>query len=240
MPSSLLAQIRSAYPDPQSLPYYERLFSSGWDFDATVRAHLQDLARAIGCRGLREIQLARLDEFARGGKADLADIEGLREAILDELDAPGKKSHYEIRLMLFDGMGLLQEELECVEPTEESRKGTFMFREIFERGSLVEITAAVGAIEEWYVPLAARLEAAYLGLGYSKRQVSTYTLHKVADIRHSNAALGFVCKYAEVSEAPNVLEAVRKAFDSVIYYDRARFVAAQSAGRSIGNTLRNV
>lgn len=210
MADSLLAQIRSAYPLPQKLPYYERLFSSGWDYDATVRAHLQDLARALGCRGLREIQLERLDDALQSGGADPLDLEGLREAIVDELDAPGKRSHYEVRLMLFEGMGVTQEELERVEPTEESRQGTAIFREIFELGSLVEITAAVGAIEEWYVPLAAQLEACYLELGYTKRQVSTYTLHKVADLRHSAAALGFVAKYAKASEANAVLGAVRR------------------------------
>ncbi len=203
-----------------------------------MKAHLQDLARSIGCRGLREIQLTKLHLAQEERSFDENDVEALKAAIEDELPGEGRLSHFEIRLQMFDDLGYSREELETVEPLPESTEATALFRSIFVDRSLLEITAAVGAIEQWYVPVAALLEKIYLGMGYSGFQVATYTLHKSADVHHSHAALSFVDKYAEPSDLDLIIDAVDAGFRSVRRYDDGRYAAAVDHTRSIADYLR--
>lgn len=218
--------ILSEFLVPETLPYYRKLFDGGYSFEATMRAHLQDLARSIASRGLREIQLRKLDLLQASNSLAVSDCLSLREVIEDELPGPGRRSHFDVRIQMFSHLGLPVEHLETIQPLPDAAEAARIFRSIFVERELLEITAAVGAIEMWYIPLAERLERTYLALGYSTSQVATYSLHKTADINHSDVAISFVEKYADPKEYSRILEAVRLGFESVRLYDVARFKAA--------------
>ena len=198
-----------------------------------MRAHVQDLARSISSRGLREIQLEKLERFRKKNVNADADCRSLQDVIEDELPATGRLSHFQVRIQMFSDLNMSIEQLERVQQLPDSAEAARIFRSIFVDGTLMEITAAVGAIEKWYIPLADRLERTYLALGYSPYQVATYSLHKVADVGHSDVAISFVEKYAQPSEYSKIIEAVRLGFESVRLYDVARFVAATNEVRSL-------
>lgn len=233
----LLTRIRSLYPDFRELTYYKALLNSEFSESQTMCAHLQDLARSIGCRGLREIQLAKLEEQVALGRVSPSDAQCLRETIEDELPGPNRPSHFDIRLQMFAGMPFSRDLLETVRPLPPAKQATAIFRSLLTDRGLLEITAAVGAIEEWYVPLAAMLEQAYLALGYSTGQVATYALHKSADVAHSESALAFVDKYSRPGDYPAILQAVRDGFRSVELYDDARYLAATDTSVTFRNYL---
>lgn len=221
---------RSLAPTFSDLEYYARLQRQEFSYEQTMRAHTQDLARAIGCRGLRELQLAALEDARMGEDVDEVDAAVLQEVIEDELPSPGRRSHFDARIQMFDGSDVGQACLEQVIPLPATIAGISVFRELFESGSLLEMTVAIGAIEAWYVDVAHRLEGLYLGLGYSDAQVATYTLHAHADVEHSTAALGFVDKYATASEHATMMRAVSEGFRSVRLFDEARLEAATTPG----------
>ncbi|MBE9113086.1 hypothetical protein IQ273_27255 [Nodosilinea sp. LEGE 07298] len=220
--------IDSVAPNFLEMNYYKSLFQGSFSKEQTMKAHLQDLARSLGCIGLREIQLNKLAELVKSETVSHEDAEELREVILDELPSLDRKSHYEVRLQMFEGYGYSEPELKRVIPLPEAKEATRIFRNIFYNRSLLEITIAVGAIENWYVPLAAELEKCYLGLGYTPYQVATYTLHKQADYEHSKACYKFIDRYSSLLDENLLLEAVREGFRSVILYDDARYKAATS------------
>ena len=218
--------MRQEFPAFDDLRYYRLLAQRRWNVQQTMKAHLQDLARSIGCRGLREIQLTKLRDAVMDGEVHATDAADLEEAILDEFPVGDKPSHFDVRLQLFSELGYSAQELETVRPLAPTRDATARFRTIFDDRSLLEISAAVGAIELWYVPVARRLEELYLELGYSQYQVATYTLHGHADIYHSATALGFVEHHARQEDLPALLSTVRAAFASVRRYDDGRYEAA--------------
>jgi len=229
--------IRRKFPPIDSLPFYAALFADQFSIEATMRAQLQDLSRSIGCRGLREIQIHKLDLAKESMTITDSDWRLLRDTIEDELPGPGRASHFDVRLQLFEGLQFSREALETVIPLPQSVEGTRIFRKLFEDRSLLEITAAVGAIEQWYVPLAAQLEAHYLRMGYTQRQVATFALHKEADVQHSETALYFAAKYSQRADHAAILEAVDAAFCSVRLYDAARFAAATDNHRGLKDFL---
>lgn len=215
-------------PNFKSFTYYRDLFNDDFSKEQTMKAQLQDLARSIACRGLREIQLEKLDEAVILGGVTQIDGNILKETILDEFSSENTKSHYDIRLQIFDESNYSKKDLEKVLPLPEAKKATEIFRKIFYKGTLIEITAAIGAIEKWYFPLAKELESQYLSLGYTQSQVATYTLHKEADIDHSRVCYDFIEKYSKLTEEHLILNAVKQGFKSVILYDEARYRAATS------------
>lgn len=223
---NLIEIIDSIAPDPTKMPYYSALFAGEFTKDQTMAAQLQDLARSLGCIGLREIQIEKLNNLMSKGCIDSSDGAALMEIIADEFEGENKKSHYAIRLQIFDGSGYTRSQLEQVSPLEASRKATSIFRNIFEQSGVLEITAAVGAIERWYAKLAGKLEEAYLNLGYSPYQVETYHLHKNADIWHSTTSIGFVEKYLHLTTPEKITQSIKEGFESVLLYDEARHEAA--------------
>lgn len=225
---SLREQILNVFPDFTDLPYYGALAAGTVTYEQSMRAHTQDLARSIGCRGLREIQLEHLNAALEHGNVTRLDASALREAIEDEVTSDPARSHYAVRLQMFANPAVRGQSLEFVRSLAPTRQATEMFRSLFESGSLITMTAAVGAIELWYVPVAERLEQLYLDLGYTPYQVATYTLHKEADVLHSQTALDFVETYVESEDWPLVIAAVRLGFDSVRLYDEGRLEAAES------------
>lgn len=237
--ASLLSQIKDRFPPVESLRFYAALFNNEFSYDATIRAHLQDLSRSIGCRGLREIQLKKLALAVRSLDISQVDEQDLRATIEDELPAPGRPSHFDVRLQLFEGLPFSTRHLEKVIPLPQAIEGTQVFRKIFTDRTILDITAAVGAIEAWYVPLAARLASYYLALGYTPHQVATYTLHKDADVAHSETALRFVATYSTAADHDLILDAVETGFRSVALYDEARFAAALDTSRSLEQWFNN-
>lgn len=233
---SLTDMIDAVAPDFYKMTYYKNLFEGEFTKEQTMKAQLQDFARSIGCQGLREIQLKKLNDAVRLGIINHVDGNELRETILDELSSPSKKSHYEIRLQIFENSGYSESTLKKVIPLVDAENATKIFRNIFEQHNLLEITAAVGAIEKWYFPLASKLEKCYLKLGYTQSQVETYTLHKQADQEHSRVCYKFIEKYSMLSEKDVILSAVTEGFRSVILYDDARYTAA-SGNMSFQNKL---
>jgi Iron-containing redox enzyme len=220
--------IDSLSPNYLEMDYYRHLFQDSFSKEQTMKAHLQDLARSLGCLGLREIQLNKLEKLVESEIVSYEDAEELREVICDELPSPNRKSHYEVRLQMFEGCGYSEPQLKRVIPVAEAQEATKIFRNIFHDRSLLEITVAVGAIEKWYVPLAAELEECYLKLGYTPYQVATYTLHKEADEEHSKACYKFINKYSFLLNEYSLIEAVNEGFKSVIMYDNARYKVATS------------
>jgi hypothetical protein len=237
-PSSIRRRILSEFPPISDFRYYAALFRGDFSVEQTMKAHLQDLARSIGCRGLREIQLRKLDKYLASNLISQEDCELLRAVIEDELPAPGRPSHFDVRVQMFDHLPYDIGTLESVVPLPEAVEATRIFRSIFVDCDLLAITAAVGAIEMWYVPLAADLESCYLHLGYTPHQVATYTLHKQADTNHSTAALEFVERYAPEHFHDDIINAVVAGLRSVRLYDDARYIAATDASRSIADYLR--
>ncbi|MGH9560198.1 MAG: iron-containing redox enzyme family protein, partial [Terracidiphilus sp.] len=223
-------------PAYKSLRYYGSLFRGEFSKEDTMKAHLQDLARSVGCQGLRQIQLLALDEFCGEHVVDPVDHEHLREAIEDELPGDERPSHWDVRLQMFEGLGFAKHSLMSVTPLQPANEATSLFRDVFTL-SLLEMTAAVGSIELWYVPLASRLFECYRKLGYSDYQLATYSLHATADIGHSSAALAFVDKYSAPDQHAHLLAAVRQGFKSVILYDEARFAAAMDKARDFEDYL---
>lgn len=226
----LIELIDSIAPDPAKMPYYSALFAGSFTKDQTMAAQLQDLARSLGCTGLREIQIEKLNSLLRKGCIDLSDSAALMQIIADEFEGENKKSHYAIRLQIFDGSGYTRSLLERVSPLAASRNATSIFRSIFQQSGLLEITAAVGAIERWYAKLAGKLEETYLKLGYSPYQVETYRLHKNADIWHSTTSIRFVEKYLHLTTPEKVTNSIKEGFESVLLYDEARHEAALLGG----------
>ncbi|MBU1619062.1 MAG: hypothetical protein KJ556_10385 [Gammaproteobacteria bacterium] len=224
---TLTSQIDLISPNYKKLPFYKNLFEKRYTKEQTMKSHLQDLARSLGCQGLREIQISKLKDACENGLIEKEDAEKLLDVILDELPAENKKSHLDIRLQMFSESGYSIEQLKKVKPLPEAVAATKIFRDIFEKRNIFEITAAVGAIEKWYVPLAAELESIYLEIGYSSYQVATYSIHKVADQIHSDVCFGFISKYVDESELVNIIDAVADGFKSVLIYDEARFKAAE-------------
>ncbi len=157
--------------------------------------------------------------------------------IKDEDATSSRPSHLDIRLQIF-GDRYPKETLLTVDPRPEVKEANRLFRLIFTDRSLLEMTAAVGGIEEWYVPIAAMLEDCYLRLGYTTRQVETYSLHKTADRDHSTAAIAFVGKYAHPEREGAILKSVEDAFSTTSLYDLARFRAATDRTRGFESYLR--
>src|SRR5437870_1621322 len=55
-------------PSFSDLEYYAELARGSFTLEQTLRAHTQDLARSIGCRGLRELQLLALQRAVESGQ----------------------------------------------------------------------------------------------------------------------------------------------------------------------------
>lgn len=221
---------RHLAPTFSELEYYSRLQRNEFSFSQTMRAHTQDLARSVGCRGLRELQLAALVDARMAASFDDVDAAELQAVIEDELPSPGRRSHFDVRAQMFEGTGVGPDCLDRVIALAATSAGITVFCQLFESGSLLEMTAAVGAIESWYVDVARRLERLYLALGYSDTQVETYALHAQADVWHSTAALSFVDKYVTPSEHAGVVRAVNDGFRSVRLLDEGRLEAANTPG----------
>jgi len=228
---ALIETLKTHFPPYDSLRYYHGLFRGDFSREDTMRAHSQDLARSVGCLGLREIQIAKLGAFCTCRGVEPKDQLDLRSAIEDELPAAGRPSHLDVRLQMFDNLGLTVDNLMSVLPLPQAVEGTRLFRSIFTDRDLLEITAAVGTIDLWYVPLARLLFESYLSLGYSAHQLATYSLHMDADTHHSSAALSFVEKYVALSEHAQVISSIHTGFQSVVLYDEARYAAATDRER---------
>ena len=165
------------------------------------------------------------DRGSRWGRAD-----ALEAVIEDELPGAGRRSRFEVRAQMFDGSGVPATWLQHVVALGATNEGIRVFRALFESGCLLEMTVAVGVIEAWYVDVARRLEALYLNLGYSAGQVATYTLHARADVGHSTVALEFVDEYAAAADHADLVQAVRRGFQSVRLFDQLRLEAATTRG----------
>ena len=127
---------RSLAPDFSDLEYYARLQRHEFSYEQTMRAHTQDLARSIGCRGLRELQLAALAAFRMAGSVDEGDAAALQEVIEDELPSADRRSHFDVRAQMFDGSPVSQGNLEEVTSLPATIAGIGVFRRLFESGSL--------------------------------------------------------------------------------------------------------
>lgn len=208
------------------LRYYRALFAGEFSYAQTLKAQLQDLARSIACQGLREMQMKLISDWESADRISSSDASDLARTVQDELATDGQPSHLDVRLQIFDGLGYERARLERVRPLPPASEAAAIFRSLFEESGLLEMTAAVGAIEQWYVPIAAKLEDQYLSMGYSKYQVATYTMHKRADISHSKSALSFVDRYAKEEDRQRIMNAITAGFRSVKLYDEARYLAA--------------
>ena len=233
----IIKEIEGMFVNIEQLPYYSSLLKNEFTNQDTMRAQLQDLGRAVGCMGLRNIQIAKLKEEHANGCIQPNDFKRLHEAIIDEDEQNERPSYFDIRLQIFTDK-YPKDVLLSVDPLPEVKEANKRFKALFTDRSLVEITAAVGSIEKWYVPVAAMLEKAYLMLGYTPRQVETYTLHKIADVEHSEIALDFVIKYANSREKKDaVLNVVKEGFATTYLYDLARQKAAKDKSRTFESYL---
>lgn len=229
--------IKNKFISLEDLPYYNALSKREFNIEDTMRAQLQDLGRALGCQGLRDIQISKLTNAFNQNIINVNDYKVLLATIKDEDASHNRQSHLDMRLQIFEGI-CPKDILLNVNPLPQVKRANNCFRDIFNR-SLLEITAAVGAIERWYFPVAEFLEEQYLKRGYTSRQVYTYTIHKVADIEHSSVALDFVFRNVKNNkEKQKVIKAVEDAFKTTKIYDEARYIAAKDKQRTFESYLK--
>jgi hypothetical protein len=91
--------------------------------------------------------------------------------------------------------------------------------EIVERADVFELLAILGAIEDWYVPVAAFFEAEYRRRGFSGREVETYSVHRAADAWHSNASLSALERHEGRLDPESLARYVAAAFETARVYD---------------------
>jgi hypothetical protein len=233
----LLAQIEQAAPKFEELPYYRALAAGEFTYQQTINAQLQDLGRSIACRGLREMQVAKLWDAASDGRIAIQDLKLLLAAIEDEAGRDSAPSHFEIRLQMFEPLGVSVAELETVQALPPAREASQIFRALFDLEDVRLTTIGVGAIEHWYVPVASRLFKLYRELRYSDHQLETYSLHAEVDQEHSRTALEFFSKSCDSIDPGALAEVLSLSFRSVRLYDDARYDAATS-GMKYSDFLR--
>lgn len=226
-----------AFPSLRELPYYEALFASQLSYEQSMKAQLQDLARAVSSHDLRDLQRAKLAAAVAEGRVRTSCAERLFATIDDEDQTAEHASHYQIRLQIFDGAGFTRHQLETAAPVQETQTASATFRSVFELGSITDICVAVGAVEAWYASIAPKIGEALSGLGYTDHQLETYRIHSAADDRHASEAFEFAATYSSLRTA-DMAETARRAFDSVKLYDQARFRVAFDSTMGFASYLR--
>ena len=89
----LVSSMESFYPPFQELPYYQNLIKGVFSKEDTLKAQLQDWARAIGSKGLRVIQTQALSDGLMNGTVSAEWHHKLYDIIMDEEGRLGAPSH---------------------------------------------------------------------------------------------------------------------------------------------------
>ncbi len=220
--------LKLEYPKIESMPYCSALLEGRFTKEQVLTAEVVELYRALNTRHvLHGIHMNDLETALRAGALSEQEYRQLSHVARDEGETKDHIDHFDMRLMLFSSVNLMRGNLYLVQ-NESLDRINDRYVGLMTSG-LIPGIAANAAIEDWYVPIAAFFEQQYLVRGFSPEDVTTYTVHKAADVWHSSVGLNFLESHSGELDMESLRGHVREVFRTSIAYDQAKLELATSA-----------
>jgi thiaminase/transcriptional activator TenA len=160
-------------------------------------------------------QAYRLDALAIASVSDLE----TQELLINKLTP--KVGGHKLLLRFGEALGLSQTDFDTVEPLAGCMALTTFFYWMLAYGSVGEKLAAVGASEDIFVRICARVKPALLrNYGLSEKQVEFFTAHDVIGERVVSVDESLLQRYTSLDERQHITHAVRLSHEfELLFYD---------------------
>lgn len=225
--TTIRATLSRHYPSIEQMGYCAALRGGRFDRDAILRAEVVELYRALHIRSLvKQTYVSKIEAAVERGTLSPADAAAIHRVIDDEGETEDHIDHLEMRLKLFQSLGITRRVRLRADPRLDEINRNYVA--ILEGSDVFQVIGINAAIEGWYVPISAFFEAQYLRRGFSADEVETYAVHKAADDWHSGAGFDVLERNLDAFDTAAVEDAVRRTFATALAYDAMK---VELAGR---------
>jgi hypothetical protein len=224
--STLRDSLASCYPSVEQLPFCAALRRGLFDKDEVLCAEVVEIYRALLVRDrIKRACESKLTLAVESGVLSMSGAATIRTVVDDEGETEDHLDHLDMRFKLFRSLGVARDVR--LLPHRQLDEINAAYVTLIEASDVFEVIGINAAMEDWYAPVSGFFEAQYLSRGFTLEEVETYTVHKAADVWHSNAGYQVLTEHQGAFDIASVADAVRRVFATSLAYDTMKLELAQ-------------